>query len=144
MLSLHWSVQSHMPATKLYHIMYLSHHCSLPWVWWTCLYIHKGGTERAQLPPLQLPPCVPSSLYCNSSRPPSSLALVLVSNMSLSGTTKVVVQLWALGTKYRSNPPSYPLSSKRQIPTSFALCSLPLLPNIFFFFLLLMVLFPPN
>lgn len=64
-----------MPATKLYHIMYLSHHCSLPWVWWTCLYIHKGGTERARLPPLQLPPCVPSSLYCNSSLPRPLLPL---------------------------------------------------------------------
>lgn len=92
-----------MPATKLYHIMYLSHHCSLPRVWWTCLYIHKGRTEKAPPPPLQLPPCVPSSLFCNSSLPLSSLALVLVSNMSLSGITKVTMQLWALGTKYRSN-----------------------------------------
>lgn len=105
MLSLHWSVQSHMPATKLYHIMYLSHHCSLPRVWWTCLYIHKGGKKLSLPFPLLLPPpCEPSSLSCNSSLPLSSLALVLVSNASLSGITKVAMQLWALGTKYRSKP----------------------------------------
>lgn len=92
-----------MPATKLYHIMYLSHHSSLPRVWWTCLYVHKGGKESAPLPPTAAPPCAPSSLFCNS-LPPSSLALVLVSNMSLPGITKVALQLWALGTKYRSKP----------------------------------------
>lgn len=50
MLSLHWSVQSHMPATELYHVMYLSDHSSLPRVWWTCLYVHKGGKERESTP----------------------------------------------------------------------------------------------
>lgn len=105
MLSLHWSVQSHMPATELYHVMYLSDHSSLPRVWWTCLYVHKGGKEREStpLPPTAALPCVPSSLFCNS-LPRSSLALVLVSNRSLPGITKVASQLWALGTKYRSKP----------------------------------------
>lgn len=94
-----------MPATKLYHIMYLSHHSSLPRAWWTCLYFHKGGKEKEStpLPPTAAPPRVSSSLFCNS-LPLSSLALVLVSNMSLPGITKVVLQLWALGTKYRSKP----------------------------------------
>ena len=93
-----------MPATKLYHIMYLSHHCSLPQAWWTCLYIHKGGEERAPLPPAVARSSEPSALSCNSSLPLSSLALALVSNTSLSCITKVAVQLWALRTKYRSKP----------------------------------------
>lgn len=75
--------------------------------WWTCLYIHKGGTERA--PFLQSGPrlCALIPLLCFFSPTVlslSSLALVWCPTWVSLAVTKAAVQLWALGTKYRSTP----------------------------------------
>lgn len=92
-----------MPATKLDHIMYLSHHCSLPRGDGLVFIFTKGGQRERPSPKAALA-CVPSSLLCIFSLPPSCPCPHLpLFGVSLA-ITKVALQLWALGTKYRSNP----------------------------------------